>query len=87
MQEVRDWMDQVKRETKPPSKPLPEPKDFIPFAYAAQDAIDPFNPNKLLAELARDGGQPRTTRSSPTCARRRELLETFRSTPCRWSAR
>ena len=32
VREVRDWMEQVKRDTRPAVKPLPEPKDFLPYA-------------------------------------------------------
>ncbi|HEX8787893.1 MAG TPA: pilus assembly protein PilP, partial [Telluria sp.] len=39
--EVRDWMTQVQHDTRPSVKPLPEPKDFIPYAYGAKDQVDP----------------------------------------------
>ncbi|MGO4470151.1 pilus assembly protein PilP, partial [Pseudoduganella sp. RAF53_2] len=72
VQEVRTWMKQVDSQTQPTVKPLQAPKKFVPFAYAAADQPDPFNANKLLAELAksRPGGglQPDTNR-------RKEFLE------------
>jgi type IV pilus assembly protein PilP len=67
VREVRDWMEQVKRDTRPAVKPLPEPKDFLPYAYGAKDAVDPFDPNKLLGELARAAATS-PTRTSPTCS-------------------
>lgn len=76
VREVRTWMDQVKKETKVSIAPLAEPKAFIPFAYAEKDALDPFNPNKLLAELARaaaTGNNP----FKPDLTRPREALEAF----------
>jgi len=76
VREVRDWMDQVKRDTHPSVKPLPEPKDFLPYAYGAREAVDPFNPNKLLGELARAAATSNNP-NQPDLARPRELLETF----------
>jgi len=74
VQEVRTWMKQVDSQTQPTVKPLQAPKKFVPFAYTAADQPDPFNANKLLAELAksRPGGglQPDTNR-------RKEFLESF----------
>jgi type IV pilus assembly protein PilP len=76
VREVRDWMAQVQRETRPAVKPLPEPKDFIPYAYGAKEAVDPFSQAKLLGELARVAA---TTPGlhQPDTSRPRELLETF----------
>jgi type IV pilus assembly protein PilP len=76
VQEVRDWMAQVQRETKPSVKPLAEPKDFIPYAYGAKGEVDPFNPNKLMGELARLAAMKQSP-NAPDLKRPRELLETF----------
>jgi type IV pilus assembly protein PilP len=76
VREVRDWMEQVKRDTRPAVKPLPEPKDFLPYAYGAKDAVDPFEPNKLLGELARTAATSNNP-NQPDLQRQRELLETF----------
>ena len=76
VREVRDWMEQVRHDTHPSVKPLPEPKDFIPYAYDAKEAVDPFNPNKLLGELARAAATSNNP-NQPDTARPRELLETF----------
>jgi len=76
VREVRTWMDQVKQDTKVSIKPLQEPKDFIPFAYNAKEAVDPFSPNKLLAELAREGAASNNP-FKPDTDRRRELMEGF----------
>ncbi len=74
--ELRDWMDQVKRDTHPTVKPLPEPKDFIPYAYGAKEMADPFSQNKLLGELARVAATSANP-NQPDMQRPRELLETF----------
>jgi type IV pilus assembly protein PilP len=76
VKEVRDWMDQVQRETKPAVKPLAEPKDFIPYAYGDRAAVDPFSPNKLLAELAR-AAEVSHDPNKPDLARQKELLESY----------
>lgn len=74
--EVNSWMDEVKKETRVNVVPLAEPKVFIPFAYGVREQIDPFDPNKLLAELARaaaTGSNP----LRPDESRRKEFLESF----------
>ena len=76
VREVRDWMEQVKRDTHPAVKPLPEPKDFLPYAYNARQAVDPFNPNKLLGELARVAATTNNP-NQPDLQRPREQLETY----------
>jgi type IV pilus assembly protein PilP len=76
VREVRDWMEQVKHDTHPTVKPLAAPKDFLPYAYGAKDAVDPFDPNKLLGELARTAATSNNP-NQPDLQRPRELLETF----------
>jgi len=74
VREVRSWMDQVKRETKPKVKPLPASKEFIPYAYNQQDTVDPFSPAKLA-----DAGLLAQARSTlqPDLERPREALEAY----------
>ena len=76
VREVRDWMEQVRRDTRPAVKPLPEPKDFLPYAYGAKDAVAPFDANKLLGELARTAATSNNP-NQPDLQRPREQLETF----------
>ncbi|TFW30826.1 pilus assembly protein PilP [Massilia horti] len=76
VKEVRDWMAQVRKETKPGVKPLPEPKEFIPYAYKLRDAVDPFSPNKLQVELA-NGAEASENPLKPDSRRPRELLEQY----------
>lgn len=74
--EIKTWMAEVESTTQPSVKPLAEPKTFIPFAYGVREEVDPFDPNKLLAELARAANTtPNPLR--PDMDRRREFLETF----------
>jgi type IV pilus assembly protein PilP len=76
VREVQSWMDQVRKDTKVAVTPLSEPKTFIPFAYSAKDVVDPFSPNKLLAELAKAAAKS-DNKYKPDMDRRKELLESF----------
>ena len=76
VKEVRDWMDQVKRETRPAVKPLSQPKDFIPYAYAERAAVDPFSQDKLLSQLAK-AADATPDPNKPDLQRPREQLEGF----------
>lgn len=76
VREVRDWMAQVQRDTKPSVKPLAEPKTFIPYAYGAKEQVDPFSQGKLAVELMA-GGVPKNDPNKPDLQRAREQLEAF----------
>jgi type IV pilus assembly protein PilP len=76
VKEVRDWMDQVKQETRPAVKPLSEPKDFIPYAYGAKEAVDPFSQDKLLSQLVK-AAETAPDPNKPDMQRPRELLEGY----------
>jgi type IV pilus assembly protein PilP len=76
VKEVQDWMAQVKKDTRVSVVPISEPKTFIPFAYAAREQIDPFSPNKLLAELAK-AAEKTDSKFKPDMGRRKELLENY----------
>jgi len=74
--EVNSWMDDVKKNTRVSVVPLAEPKTFIPFAYGVREQTDPFDPNKLLAELARQAAST-SNPLRPDQDRRKEFLESF----------
>ena len=76
VKEVQDWMAQVKSDTRVSVVPIAEPKTFIPFAYTARERIDPFSPNKLLAELARVA-EKSDNKFKPDTERRKEPLENY----------
>lgn len=76
VQEVRDWMKQVERETVPAVKPLPEPKEFVPYAYNPGEAVEPFSEAKLLGEIARIAATS-TNPLQPDETRPREVLEHY----------
>lgn len=74
VREVRTWMEETKAQTRPMVKPLPAPKEFVPYAYRQQDAVDPFNPEKL----AGPGGMPQApSAGQPDLNRPREVLENY----------
>jgi type IV pilus assembly protein PilP len=74
VQEVQQWMDKTKQETRPAIPKLKEPKDFIPFTYDKKDEIDPFSPVKLQSALAKmNPGSAHGIK--PDLDRRREALE------------
>lgn len=51
--EVKEWMDQTRKETQVKVTPLAEPKVFVPVSYESGSLIDPFDPAKLLVVFAR----------------------------------
>jgi type IV pilus assembly protein PilP len=76
VQEVKEWMAQVRKDTPVKVTPIAKPKDYVPVPYIAQNEPDPFSPNKLTAELAKaaltnDNGK------APDAGRRKEALEAF----------
>lgn len=75
VQEVRQWMDEVRRQTPVTIQKISEPKKFVPFKYAGKDELDPYNPTKLsvaLAKLKGNGGGIK-----PDLDRRKEPLENY----------
>lgn len=76
VQEVRQWMTEIRQQTRVAVPKLSAPKKFTPFIYQETDEIDPFNPKKLSAALAKlqahaDGGL------KPDLQRRRDPLESY----------
>jgi type IV pilus assembly protein PilP len=76
VQEIKQWMDEVKRQTKVSIPKLSEPKKFTPFIYGGKDTIDPFSVGKLAAAFAKlQSNSPNALK--PDLDRRREPLESF----------
>ncbi|MBY0574037.1 MAG: pilus assembly protein PilP [Undibacterium sp.] len=74
--ELKEWMNQVKKDTPARITPIKEPKTYIPVAYQSGSQIDPFDPAKLLIIFARmkaanDNGL------KPDFDRPKEALEAF----------
>lgn len=76
VQEVRQWMDETKRQTKISIPKLSEPKRFTPFVYGGKDSLDPYDPAKLAVVLAKMRDQS-TSAIKPDLDRRREPLEAY----------
>jgi type IV pilus assembly protein PilP len=76
VEEVRQWMAEVKAQTKVEIPKVSEPKRFIPFMYAGKTTVDPFSPSKLAVALAKmQGGSGNGFK--PDLDRRREPLESY----------
>lgn len=66
------WMKERKAQTKGKIEPLPELKEYVPFAYNADGALsDPFRGRMAIAETGQGGGL------KPDLSRPREVLESF----------
>lgn len=76
VKEIKQWMDETTRSTQVKVTPIAEPKTFIPFAYSAVNEIDPYDPNKLLGELAR-AAETAENPLKPDAKRRKEPLEAY----------
>lgn len=75
-EELRQWMEEVRRQTPVSVQKIAEPKVFTPFVYAGKDEIDPYSPDKLQAAFARlEAATNNGIR--PDLDRRKEALENF----------
>ena len=77
VQEVKQWMEAIKRDTKVAVPKLSEPKRFAPFIYEAKGTIDPYNSSKMMIALAKLPGGGASNGLKPDENRRREPLESF----------
>lgn len=77
-QQIQQWMTEVRASMKPTTQPVPEPKEFAPYAYEGRGTVDPFDPQKIVMAVARQQ-QARVSASAikPDLERRRETLEGF----------
>lgn len=78
-EELQEWMNQQRAQTKPQVQPIPEPKKFSPQAYTQEGATDPFSNQKLAQALKRESAQSASNAAlvAPELARRKEPLEGF----------
>lgn len=72
--DVRQWMDQTRAQSRVSIKPLAEPKKFSPFPYDAKGREDPYSPNKLAIALAKSG---KSSGIQPNFDRRSDPLESY----------
>lgn len=76
LDEVKQWMEGVRKQTPVSVKKLPEPKTFTPFAYGGKNQPDPYSPAKLTVALAKQQSNSNSG-LKPDLDRRRELLESY----------
>ena len=76
LDELQAWADAERRAAKPSVKPIEAPKRFVPQAYEAVAAVDPFSTQKLVAAGRQDAVQPNSLLTAEL-NRRREPLEAF----------
>jgi type IV pilus assembly protein PilP len=74
--ELRQWMDQQRREIKPNVAPLTPPKKFEAQPYQGAQAVDPFSQQKLTVALKQETRQPNSLLAAEM-NRRKEPLEAF----------
>ena len=74
--ELRQWMEQQRREVEPNFTPLQAPKKFDPEPYGAAQAVDPFSLQKLTVALKQEARQPNSLLSAEL-NRRKEPLEAY----------
>lgn len=77
LDEVKQWMADVRRQTPVTVQRLPEPKKFSPFAYEGKGLPDPFSPAKLAIALAKALDSGGTGKLKPDLERRKEPLENY----------
>jgi type IV pilus assembly protein PilP len=76
--ELRVWMDDTRKTMRPTTQPVPEPKQFAPFAYEGKALIDPFDTSKMVLAAARQSqGRSSASAIKPDLDRRREVLEGY----------
>ncbi|HEV6966625.1 pilus assembly protein PilP [Roseateles sp.] len=76
MDELRQWMEQQRREAKPSVTPLLPPKKFLPQPYEAGTGVDPFSTQKLSVAIKQEAAQPNSLLTAEI-NRRKEPLEAY----------
>jgi type IV pilus assembly protein PilP len=74
--ELRQWMEQQRKEAKPSVAPLLPPKKFLPQPYEAGGGVDPFSAQKLSVAIRQEAAQPNSLLTAEF-NRRKEPLEAY----------
>lgn len=74
--ELRQWMEQQRREVKPSVTPLQPPKKFDPQPYNVAESVEPFSSQKLTVALKQEAKQPNSLLAAEL-TRRKEPLEAY----------
>jgi type IV pilus assembly protein PilP len=76
VQEVKQWMAEVRSQTPVSVQKLPAPKTFTPFTYGGKNDPDPYSPAKLSAALAKLQSNSNSS-IKPDLNRRKDPLENY----------
>jgi type IV pilus assembly protein PilP len=76
LDEVRQWMEQERKDAKPTVTPLLPPKKFLPQPYEAGTGVDPFSTQKLSVAIRQEAAQPNSLLTAEI-NRRKEPLEAY----------
>lgn len=74
--ELRQWMEQERKEAKPTVTPLLPPKKFLPQPYESGTGVDPFSTQKLSVAIKQEAAQPNSLLTAEI-NRRKEPLEAY----------
>ncbi len=74
--ELRQWMADTRKDMRPVTPTVNEPKTFEPYLYKDQNDVDPFDPAKVANALKALSAKS-TSGLAPDLARRREPLEAY----------
>ena len=74
--ELRQWMEQQRKEAKATVTPLLPPKKFLPQPYESGAGVDPFSPQKLSVAIKQEAAQPNSLLTAEI-SRRKEPLEAY----------
>ncbi len=74
--ELRTWMTDIRKDMRPITPKVDEPKTFEPFVYANQAEIDPFDPIKITNALRKLSSKS-SSGLAPDLNRRKEPLEDY----------
>jgi type IV pilus assembly protein PilP len=76
MDELRQWMEQQRKEAKPSVAPLLPPKKFLPQPYESGASVDPYSAQKLSVAIKQEAAQPNSLLTAEM-NRRKEPLEAY----------
>jgi type IV pilus assembly protein PilP len=76
IEELKQWMEQQRKEVKPTVAPLLPPKKFLPQPYESTAGVDPFSTQKLSVAIKQEAAQPNSLLTAEI-SRRKEPLEAF----------
>lgn len=78
-EELKQWMEDQKSQTRAKVTAISEPKQFLPESYSQGAEIEPFSNQKLTQVLKRESTQSAGNGAliAPELARRKDALENF----------